>query len=442
MNLINQPIYEKHKKVERDNWGVKVMEKNLPTGWVETQLSSILKLKNGYAFKSNDYKDVGIPVIRISEIQDGNIVLDKAVCVDEIRKANDFLIEKGDILIAMSGATTGKFGIYNSDEKAYQNQRVGNLRPNNNSTNKKFIYYLIGNLRKEIEEKAYGGAQPNISAKLIEEINFYLPPLQEQERIVAKLDSLFAHLETAKQGLEKIPVLLKQFRQAVLTQAVTGKLTEEWREGKGLGEWNEVNIEFLVNDIKKNIRTGPFGSTLKKSEHKLSGVPVWGIESIGQNGEFTSLNKIFVSFDKANDLKSFEVKSGDLIISRSGTVGEICILPEGVPYGLISTNLMKIVLDRKKILSKFFCWTFSGDLKIKKDMADLCKGSTRLFITQGILKKLIFNLPPITEQTEIVHRVEALFSKADVIEAQYKKLKEQIDQLPQAILAKAFRGEV
>ena len=142
------------------------MEKKLPKGWVETELSSILKLKNGYAFKSIEYKEEGVPVIRISDIKDGAIKTDKSICVDEFERAKDFIIEKGDILIAMSGATTGKYGIYESDDLAYQNQRVGNLKLlSDKNNNKRFVYYLLGNLKKEIEEKAYGGAQPNISAK-------------------------------------------------------------------------------------------------------------------------------------------------------------------------------------------------------------------------------------------------------------------------------------
>ena len=90
----------------------------------------------------------------------------------------------------------------------------------------------------------------------------------------------------------------------------------------------------------------------------MNGVPVWGIESIGLNGSFTGRNKIFVSVEKAKALKSFEVKGGNIIISRSGTVGEICILPEDVQFGLISTNLMKIVLNNNIILSKYFFHIF------------------------------------------------------------------------------------
>ena len=235
---------------------------------------------------------------------------------------------------------------------------------------------------------------------------------------------------------------MKNFRQQVLTQAVTGKLTEEWREGKEVEEWKDLTIENLVKNFKTDIRTGPFGSALKKNEHQNFGVPVWGIESIGLNGKFTGVNKIYVTPRKAQELKSFEVKGGNIIISRSGTVGELCILPKDVEYGLISTNLMKIILDNETVMSIYFCWLFKASPIVIERLSELCKGSTRLFLTQTILKGLVFPIPSIQEQQEIVSRVESLFAKADAIEEKYKNLKAKIETLPQTILHKAFKGEL
>ena len=96
-----------------------------PIGWERCKLSDILTLKNGFAFKSSEYKDSGIPILRISDIQEGSVSPSNAKCIDENENFDEYVVNKGDILIAMSGATTGKFGIYDSELKAYQNQRVG-----------------------------------------------------------------------------------------------------------------------------------------------------------------------------------------------------------------------------------------------------------------------------------------------------------------------------
>ena len=252
----------------------------LPKNWVKIELGKILKLKNGYAFKSKDYLDEGVPLIRISNIQQGKVSTEKSIYVSKKDAAEDFIVQKGDILVAMSGATTGKYGVFNEDLKAYQNQRVGNLKPLVPSlTSRQFIYYLLGGLQKEIEDKAYGGAQPNISPKLIETIQVGFPPLKEQQRIVAKLDTLFTHLEVLNTRLETIPQLLKNFKQAILTQAVTGKLTEEWRVGKELDEWEEKALQ----DITTKIGSGstPRGGS---ENYKEEGIPLVRSMNIHFNG--------------------------------------------------------------------------------------------------------------------------------------------------------------
>lgn len=412
------------------------MEKELPKGWVETELSSILKLKNGYAFRSSEYKEEGIPVIRISDIQDGLITSEKAVCVDEFERADDFIVEKGDILIAMSGATTGKFGVFNDDYKAYQNQRVGNLKPIDSSVDKKFIYYLVGNLKKEIEEKAYGGAQPNISAKLIEEIEINLPPFKEQQRIVTKLDQLFSHLETAKKGLEKIPVLLKQFRQAVLTQAVTGKLTEEWREGKEIGEWKYEKASECCKKVQS-------GGTPKQDGYDTTGIPFLKVYNIVNNKiDFDYKPQYITEYAQNHSGKKSIAFPGDVIMNIVGPpMNKVAIIPDTYPEW--NLNQAITIFRPKEFLNNNFLFYFFCEGFSVRSVTNETRGVVgQVNISLSQCRDFIIPIPHFDEQTEIVRRVEALFAKADAIEARYKILKEKIDNLPQAVLAKAFRGEM
>lgn len=405
---------------------------SLPKNWIETDLGNILKLKNGYAFKSKDYREEGIPLIRISNIQQGDVSTEKSIYVDVNDSAEDFIVEKGDVLVAMSGATTGKYGVFNEDIKAYQNQRVGNLKPLVPSlTSRQFIYYLLGGLKKEIEDKAYGGAQPNISPKLIETIQIGLPPLPEQQRIVAKLDNLFGHLEQVKNRLEKIPDLLKNFRQAILTQAVIGKLTEEWREGKELGEWIDTCLVNLCSEFK-------YGSS---SKSLLEGeVPVLRMGNL-QDGK-VDLTDLKYSSDEL-EIKKYSLQKGDVLFNRTNSpelVGKTAVF-EADSKAIYAGYIIKIVCDDllnpyylniilNSPFGKEWCWSVKTD------------GVSQSNINAQKLKSFEIPTPPIKEQTEIVRRVESLFTKADAIEAKYNTLKIQIDSLPQAILAKAFKGEL
>jgi type I restriction enzyme, S subunit len=197
---------------------------------IQCFLSDIAYLKSGFAFKSNDYKGSGIPVLRISNIDAEKIDLTDAVFVDESDVFNNFKVLKGDILIAMSGATTGKFGVYDSTRLSYQNQRVGNIRLfSDQLINKKFVFYFLFSVKGEIEKRAYGGAQPNISAKNIESIPLQLYPLNEQHRIVAKIEELFSEIDKGVESLKTAKAQLQVYRQALLKHAFEGKLTAQWR---------------------------------------------------------------------------------------------------------------------------------------------------------------------------------------------------------------------
>ena len=203
--------------------------------------------------------------------------------------------------------------------------------------------------------------------------------------------------------------------------------------------WTWCKIDKLVSSLSKDIRTGPFGTALQKNEHKKEGIPVWGIESISKDGKFTNINKIYVSDEKAKELKSFEVKGRDLIISRSGTIGELCMLPFDIEYGLISTNLMKISVDQKVIMPEYFCHIIKGGGYITKMLQEFCSGSTRLFITQKILSKLIFPLPPLHEQEQIVAKLEELMAFCDGLEQSIKESQGYNEMLLQQVLREALQ---
>ena len=174
---------------------------NLPKGWAICKLSDLCRIENGFAFSSNDYKSHGIPLVRISNITHNTIDITDCVYVEGITD-NKFKISKGDLLIAMSGATTGKMGVYLFDEIAYLNQRVGNIKILNKSS--LFPDYRNIYMQSKVDEIlkiAYGGAQPNISASVIGNFDFPLPPYKEQIRIVETVQRIFDQLDTITESL-------------------------------------------------------------------------------------------------------------------------------------------------------------------------------------------------------------------------------------------------
>ena len=174
---------------------------NLPAGWAMCKLSDLCRIENGFAFSSDDYKSQGIPLVRISNITHNTIDITDCAYIEGITD-DKFKISKGDLLIAMSGATTGKMGVYPFDETAYLNQRVGNIK----ILNKFSLYpnYRNTYMQSKVDEIlkiAYGGAQSNISASIIGNFDFPLPPYKEQIRIVETVQRIFDQLDVITESL-------------------------------------------------------------------------------------------------------------------------------------------------------------------------------------------------------------------------------------------------
>lgn len=408
-------------------------EGKLPEGWCYACVGDYLYLKNGFAFKSTSYVNASehtYPVIRISDLNGAQASDRNAVHV--LAGESGFEINSGDLLIAMSGATTGKIGVYSGRTPAYQNQRVGNIILHSTKYgNAKYRDLLISSLSDTILKIAYGGAQPNISGKGIEQITILLPPLTEQKIIADKLDTLLAQADSAKARLEQIPQILKRFRQAVLAAAVSGKL---------ISTNSEVNKLTRLGKIAKDIRYG----TSKKCSEDKGNVAVLRIPNIGM-GYIINHNLKYADFD-SKELLSLSLEKGDLLLIRSNgsvdLVGKVAVISENDIKYLFAGYLIRIRLDQEKAIPHYisFCLQSPQLRQVIENIARSTSGVNN--INSKELASLELPLPLLSEQTEIVHRVEQLFAYADGIEKQVQNALERVNNLTQSILAKAFRGEL
>ncbi|MER3249209.1 restriction endonuclease subunit S [Salmonella enterica] len=404
----------------------------LPEGWVQAVLGDYLYLKNGFAFKSTEYVTPGAhsyPVIRISDL-DGTCATDSSA-VHVLQGAEGFTVEKGDLLIAMSGATTGKIGIYAGNIPAYQNQRVGNIKLRSSKYgDEKYRNYLITSASKTILDEAYGGAQPNISGKSIEALSFHLAPLAEQKIIAEKLDTLLAQVDSTKARLEQIPQILKRFRQAVLAAAVNGNLNKNAKPNTKVRTLQDVGII---------IKTGPFGSALHKSDYISNGIPVINPMHINDGIISPSLS-MTISDKKYAELSSWSLQDGDVIVGRRGEMGRAAVVNIGQSKMLCGTGSM-ILRTNSNINSKYLELILRSPIAISYFNKEAV-GSTMVNLNQKVINSLEVYLPNIEEQQGIVRRVEQLFAWADTIEKQVNNALTRVNSLTQSILAKAFRGEL
>ncbi len=168
--------------------------------WEEKRLGDVAKLQGGYAFKSHMFQQDGIPVIRISNISNdhNHMDLSNVVYYDKIPNPANFTIKKGDLILAMSGATTGKSSIYNLPFNAYLNQRVGLFKSKTDKLSYEFLVQFVfsEDFHKQLETVLVAGAQPNVSSSDIESFSFPFPIRAEQQKIASFLSSIDTKIES------------------------------------------------------------------------------------------------------------------------------------------------------------------------------------------------------------------------------------------------------
>lgn len=454
-------------------------EGKLPKGWRRGAIPDLISkegvFSDGDWVESKDQDPDGdVRLIQLADIGDGTFK-DKSQRFLTSEKASQLrctFLKEGDILLARMPDPLGRACIFPFSGKYVTVVDVAIIRP---SCNPKWLMYWINTpqIRGEIFKNASGSTRLRISRKNLSSIKFPIPSIPEQQRIVARLDALFGRLDVLKVKLDRIPELLKNFRQQVLTQAVTGDLTKEWREGKDLGEWEqnlktflkEREIDFAnslkiknnkirkpeylnypITDLKKsNVKgwfKGPIGLICdsivpgRDKPKSFSGEIPWVTMPILKHQFINKKDaELFLSEEEIQSAKAKVIPEGSVIMSIVGRFGIGSILKcDAVINQQLHAFLPCPILSPKFLLFQV--------LTSEKYLSDISTSTTVAYINKKNANSLPVSIPPIEEQEEIVKRVDALFYLADKIESQYQSLKAKIDQLPQAILAKAFRGEL
>ncbi|KRW81335.1 hypothetical protein AQ621_04165 [Marinobacter sp. P4B1] len=296
-------------------------------------------------------------------------------------------------------------------------------------------YLKTREARTQIESLATGNqfSMRNISQEAIRAIKLPLPPLAEQKVIADKLDTLLAQVENTKARLERIPQILKRFRQSVLAAAVSGRLTEEWRNGD-----NRERSFKKLGEAGVDVKTGPFGSALHKSDYVIGGIPVINPMHISE-GTITPSNSMTISQQKYMSLEAWHLRKGDVVVGRRGEMGRASVVTSDEPQ-LCGTGSM-ILRVGNDALPKYLEIILRSPTAVSY-FNSASVGSTMVNLNQKVIKNLEVYFPSLDEQTEIVRRVDHLFAHADRIEQQINNALARVNNLTQSILAKAFRGEL
>ena len=339
--------------------------KNEKVEW--KKLGEVCEFINGFAFKSSLFSQSGEAVIRITNINSGKVTFDdlKYIKLDDYPELDRYKVEKNNILVAMSGATTGKIGYQYEDRIGYLNQRVGKFIPDESKVKRRFLFHFLYNIESELFSLATGsGAQPNLSSEAIKKIDIPIPSLEIQERIVKILDKFTNYVMELQSELQSRTKQYTYYRDKLLSEEYLAKVTKEMEEDRRL---NIVQLEEVVT-----IKNGKDWKKLGQGN-----IPVYG--SGGEMGVFVDK----YSYDKPT-----------VLIPRKGSIDNVFYLDK--PFWNVDT-IFHTEIDGSKLIPKYFYYFIEH-----YDLNKLSDNSTRPSLTQSTLNKLKIPLPPLSLQNKIV----------------------------------------
>jgi type I restriction enzyme S subunit len=411
---------------------------DLPKGWTIAELKDVGTYINGRAFKPNEWQKEGLPIVRIQNLNNP----DAPFNYSQVEHEAKYKINNGDLLVAWSAS----LGVYIwSRGDAWLNQHIFRVEVNTELVTKETLYFLLKQAIGELYLKSHGTGMVHVTKPVFESHTVPLPPLNEQHRIVAKLEKLLSKVNSCGDRLDKIPTILKRFRQSVLAAACSGRLTADWRKESHSNEgypkaWKTVSLGETITRLHQ-------GWSPKCEIYPSCSHDVWGVIKT------TAIQPIdFIEVENKQlpphlePKVELEIKPGDVLITRAGPrvrAGVTCFVDSVRPKLILCDKAYRFRANSQVANSKYLVY-FLNCLSTVSLLDELKTGisDSGVNLTQKKFLSIPLLIPPLAEQEEIVRRVEALFHKCDQIEARYQKAKAYTDKLTQAILAKSFRGEL
>lgn len=415
----------------------------VPENWVWVRLGAVCGFERGITFpssaKQNERDDENIPCLRTANVQD-ELELNDLIYVNKKYYKNniDKLIRKNDIIMstANSRELVGKTSfVYKVEYPMIFGGFVMALRANKLLS--KFLFYylrlefLLGRFRGESTQTTNIA---NISSSVLGEYTFPLPPLSEQQRIVERIEELFAKLDEAKERLQEAAESFAVRKAAILHKAFTGELTKQWRRENGVRDesWEEKTISEICSSLK-------YGTSKKSSDD--GEVVVLRMGNL-QNGEIDWSNLSYTSDEE--DIKKYLLKSGDVLFNRTNSpelVGKTSIYRGEMP-AIYAGYLIKLDYEKNIVVGDYLNYYLNSSKAKEYYMQVKTDGVSQSNINAKKIGEFEIPLPTLSEQHEIVRLIDDLLARERKAQQATEQALASIDLMKKSILARAFRGEL
>lgn len=385
----------------------------VPANWCWVKAPFIFNIEYGKGLSSKELLEKGYPVFGAN---------------GQIGYYNEYMFENAKALMSCRGAYSGTMNL--SLPKSFVTSNSLIIDSKGAGMSEHFTYFLFSALNKK--SIISGSAQPQITVQAFAKYPIPLPPLPEQQRIVERIESLFAKLDEAKENLQNVLDGFETRKAAILHKAFTGELTANWRKqhGVSMDSWEEKKLGDVADT--------QYGYTESASSEAI-GPKFLRITDI-QNG-IVNWDKVPYCRISEEELEKYKLSIEDIVIARTGaTTGKSYLIKDNI-LSVFASYLIRLKLKTKDVLSNFI-YQFMQSQLYWTQITDFSKGIAQPGVNAQKLKEIKLLLPTFPEQTEIVRIIDDLLVK----EQQAKELAEntiaKIDLIKKSILARAFRSEL
>lgn len=406
----------------------------IPQGWTTAPIGDLCDLINGRGFKRAEWKESGLPIIRIQNLKDPSAKFNYYQgSYDE-----KILISPGELLFAWSGTPGTSFGAFRWDgPTGVLNQHIFRVIFNQHYVDPKFFRYAMNERLISLIAAAQGGVGlRHVTKGTLAGTEVLLPPFNEQRRIADKLDAVLARVDACRERLDRVPAILKRFRQSVLAAATSGKLTEDWRAERGVEfAWKQKPLHALCGDG----RIITYG-VIKLGAEVPDGIPCLRTSNVRWlRIETEGMKRIDPALSR--DYSRTILNGGEVLVNVRGTLGGVAVAEPGMAGWNVSREVAVVPVDEAEVDPWFLAYWVGSDSS-QRWLGRVKKGVAYVGINIKDLRNLPVRIPTITEQQVIVERIQSLHRRAEALEQAVRSVQFRADDLTPALLAKAFRGEL
>ena len=409
----------------------------IPENWCWTYMNRAAQWGSGGtpSRKNPEYYKGYIPWIKTGELNDGYVYDTEEKITDEaIACSSAKIFPANTIAIAMYGATIGKVGILGIEAATNQACACGICLE---ALAYKNLLYYARSQKGAFIGKAKGGAQPNISQEIIKTHFIPLPPLAEQQRIVDRIESIFAKLDEAKEKAQEVVDGFEMRKSAILHKAFTGELTKKWREEQGVTKesWENRNLQSVCS-LKITDGTHKTPTYCDADE----GIPFISAKDVTTGRIYWDNIKYIIPELHEELYERLAPQLDDILLAKNGTTGVAAIVEEEKIFDLYVT--LAVLRPNKEIIIPRYLLNIVNSPICKNQFDEHLTGIGVPNLHLRDIRKVVITVPTLAEQKEIVRLLDQIIEKSQQAKETAGAVIEQIDAMKKAVLARAFRGEL